>query len=69
MDYVGSPRDHTGPCMVMQSSLSFLLALKDFIQQNPDMPFEAKSVCSGTGWTGVSKGCPISTDFFLLNWD
>ena len=38
MDYVFTPiiQDR----MVMQSSLSFLLALKDFIQQNPDMPLK-----------------------------
>ena len=38
MDYVLTPiiQDR----MVMQSSLSFLLALKDFIQQNPDMPLK-----------------------------
>ena len=36
MDYVFTPiiQDR----MVMQSSLSFLLALKDFMQQNPDIP-------------------------------
>ena len=38
MDYVFTPiiQDR----MVMQSSLSFLLALKDFMQQNPDMPLK-----------------------------
>ena len=38
MDYVFTPivQDR----MVMQSSLSFLLALKDFMLQNPDMPLK-----------------------------
>lgn len=38
MDYVFTPiiQDR----MVMQSSLSFLLTLKDFMLQNPDMPLK-----------------------------